>query len=170
MLDSQEQELIREFVEKQMEGIIHMQESKGLKASGESAQMLRVNLENNIAQLIDGAGYFEFEEFGRGAGKAPPVQKIYEWLAFKKYGLDYEQVSTGEALRGVTADKKRHSLAWAIMKKIQKKGTHTHINGHPTGVLSEVINQSALQELMSKIALKKSSEIRTDISRLNLNS
>jgi hypothetical protein len=168
MLESSDQELIRAFVEKQMQSIISLQESKGIKASGESSQLLRINLENNIAQLIDGAGYFEFEEFGRGAGKAPPVQKIYEWLAFKKYGLDFTQVTTGEALRGVTADKKRHALAWAIMKKIQKKGTHTHINQRPTGVLSDVINQSALQELMNRIAIKKTSEIKTDISRLKL--
>jgi hypothetical protein len=151
-----EKDLMEEFVDSRRSMILSLQQSKGLQASGLSASLLRTEQEGNIAQLIDAAGYFEFQEFGRRPGGMPPFKAIYDWLAFQKYGLKYAN------------DKERHSLAWAIMMKIRKRGTHTHISQKPTGVLSESLNDQLLNEFIGKLSAYKASEIKTDILRLNI--
>lgn len=155
-INETEKNLLEEFVNSRRALILSLQSSKGILASGVSASLLRTEQSGNIAQLIDAAGYFEFQEFGRRPGGMPPFKKIYDWLAFQKYGLKYAN------------DKERHSLAWAIMMKIRKSGTHTHITAKPTGVLSESLNDQLLHDFISKLASHKASEIRTDISRLNI--
>lgn len=103
--------------------------------------------------LIDEAGYFDFQEYGRGPGKASPFKKIYDWLAFKKYGLDYKD------------DAERKQLAWKIIAIHKKYGSRTH-RTKPTGVLSEAINQGLLDELSRTIAHRKGFELKTDSVRL----
>jgi hypothetical protein len=152
-LTLEERVLLKEFIEKRAEIIIATQSSKGIRASGASADMLRENLEDNIVQLIDGSGYFEFQEFGRRAGKAPPFQKLYEWLAFQKYGKSW------------TNDKQRRGIAWALQRKIRDKGTHTHITGRPTGVLTESLNEQALRELMNALTKAKVRGVTNAVKR-----
>ncbi len=154
MISESDKILLGELTERLTNNIIALQISKGLKASGESAALIRQKLEDNIAQIIDGTGSFEFQEFGRAEGKAPPFRKIYEWLAFQKYGIKFSN------------DKQRTGIAWAITKKIAKKGTFTHISGKNTGVLVDALNQQHIREFMQKLSTKKASEISTDISRI----
>jgi hypothetical protein len=155
-INQSEKNLLEEFVNGRRALILSLQSSKGLQASGLSASLLRTEQSGNIAKLIDAAGYFEFQEFGRRGGGMPPFKAIYDWLQFKKYGLNYAN------------DKERKSLAWAIMMKIRKSGTHTHITQKPTGVLSESLNDQLLHDFIIKLASHKASEIKTDILRLNL--
>lgn len=150
----EEQKLLSGFIESRRKQIIEAQGSKGLKASGNSAKMLHANLVGSIAQLVDGSGYFEFQEYGRKAGGAPPFQKLYEWLAFKKYGIEYKD------------DKQRRSIAWALQKKIRDKGTYTSIRNQPTGVITDALNRAALNELLGQITRTRANKVSTDIKRL----
>ena len=155
--------LVELFLEQERLDIIASQTTKNLKASGDSAASLRTVQTANGGQLVDESGSFEYQEFGRGPGKAPSFDVIYEWLKYKKYGLNYEHLTTGEGLRGITTDTKRRQLAWAIVQKIKKKGTYTHIRNKPTGVLTDSINDQNLLQLQDNIADKYSTEILSDI-------
>lgn len=142
------------FMEKRRQLIIRLQKEKGLKASGFSAGQLNVREDGSTFNLVDSSGSFEYQEFGRRAGKAPPFQKIYDWLQYKKYKLDYKD------------DEERVSIAWGIITKIKKEGTYTHRTNKPTGVLEEAISKEATQELTQAIAKNRALEIKTDIKRI----
>jgi hypothetical protein len=166
MLSDSDNQLLTELTDDLTDNIIALQLSKGLKASGGSADLIRKEVQDTIARIIDGSGSFEFQEFGRAEGKAPPFQRIYDWLEFEKYGINWHNLTESEASRGMTADDKRTGIAWAITKKIAKKGTHTHITGKNTGVLVEALNRQRIKEFMQKLSTTKASELKTDISRL----
>jgi hypothetical protein len=153
-ISTQDEIALNNFMERRRALIMRLQEAKGLKASGLSAKLLYVKSNKNVFDLVDSAGYFEFQEFGRADGGQPPFKKIYEWLEYKKYGLKYDN------------DEERVSLAWAIAKKIKKKGTHTYMKGRDTGVISEAINKEATAELIKEIAKNRKTEILTDIKRI----
>ena len=153
-ISTQDEIALNNFMERRRALIMRLQEAKGLKASGLSARLLHIRSSGNVYDLVDSAGYFEFQEFGRGPGKAPSFKKIYDWLQFKKYGLNYEN------------EKERVSLAWAIVKKIKKLGTRTHTTRRPTGVLEEAISREATQGLIREIAKNRTLEILTDIKRI----
>lgn len=145
---------INDFLLEEIAMIIAGQESKGLKASGESAKGLKKQMSSvagdNIVrgEIVDTSHSFEYQERGRG----PSIQgspfgvisgglwgKIYTWLRYKKYGLNWK-------------DKKaRVGLAFAITKKIQKKGTFTFIQGKKTGVLSEPLSEERLDAFKEKL-------------------
>lgn len=55
-------------------------------------------------------GYASFVEYGRRAGKMPPVQYIIQWVR-KKFQAD---------------EKTAKARGWAIARKIAKKGTKPH--------------------------------------------
>jgi hypothetical protein len=59
--------------------IIKSQNEKGLKASGKSAKSLRFESGDNFVKVF-GSDYFYYQEYGRGAGKRPPISKIKEWI------------------------------------------------------------------------------------------
>jgi hypothetical protein len=79
------------------------------------------------------------------------VSKIYAWLEFKKYAMNYSN------------DRQRWSLSWAIAKKIRDKGTFTAISGRPTGVISEVLTRERIDGLVSVFAKKYAAEALSDI-------
>lgn len=166
----------REVIEQFLKGLIPeiqaSQEEKGLTASGASGRLLEVvMLSDSIGQLVDGSGSFVFQQYGRGAttsktkGKKTLQQIIYDWLEFKKYGLNWS-ATTGEGLRGVTEDKKRISLSYAISKKIHKKGTYTKIENRNTNVLSDIINDSRLRPLIEVFAERNAAAVSSDIAKL----
>ena len=133
------------FLEETLKDIVLLQAQRGLRASGQSAESLVIQQSGDTSQLVDGAGYFEYQERGRGPGKNPTVvpkiirDKIYRWLQWKKYGLNWKN------------DRERKRLAYLIARKIQLKGTYTHIKGDPTGVLSEPITTQRIDELLEAI-------------------
>jgi hypothetical protein len=159
-VDKEDLELIRLFLEKAREDVISLQAKKGLKASGESAEGLRVEMDNTGGKLVDGSGYFEYQEAGRGATKSagtePLSKKIYAWLAYKKYGLRYDN------------DKERKSLAFVIARKIHRKGTYTYIKGTVTGVLSEAIRKEEVEGLVKTLSRRYLTKISTDLKKVVL--
>lgn len=143
--------IINDFFEKRRQNIIALQESKGLKASGLSARLLRTNEDGNRFQLIDAAGYFQQQEFGKRPGNTP-FQAIYDWLQYKKYGFQWKD------------ERQRRSMAWAILITHRRHGTFTYRKKTQTGVLSESINDALLSELLTKLAERKVVEVKSDVS------
>jgi len=150
MINESDIKLLESALLKTAEEIRTIQSSTGLKASGRSAKELTVNMESSLGQVVDHTGSFEYQERGRGPGKVK-VRAIYDWLEWKKYGMNWE------------SDRQRRSLAYAIARKIARLGTKTHIDKRVTGVISTPINDQTLREFIATLAEKKSVEIRSDI-------
>jgi hypothetical protein len=93
------------------EGYIADQNQKGIRASGRSADSLHPIVEETYGKLL-GAHYFAYQRVGRKPGSMPPVDAIIQWLKDKKTFLVSDD--RGPGITG---------LAWAIAKKIAKKGT-----------------------------------------------
>ena len=157
MFNLTDQEIIQGFLETLRLKIIESQARKGIKASGKSADALRVEVDKTgtNGKIIDGSGTFYYQEYGRGPYKGGERgglwQKIYDWLEYKKYGFNWAN------------NKEREGMAFALTKKIQEYGTYTHFEGEPTGVLSEVITSEAIaplvEQLKGKYLAKATSEV-----------
>lgn len=104
------QDEIKKLLERIETELKAVQIKKGIIASGKSAKSLRIETTPTSGTLY-GESYFYQQQNGRKAGKMPPVKPIYNWLAYKKYGLSYKN------------DKQRKSLAFAIALNMKKKGT-----------------------------------------------
>jgi len=155
MLNKEQIEIaINEFLLEEIAMIIAGQESKGLKASGESAKGLKKQLSSvagdNIirGEIVDTSKSFKYQERGRGPSQPGSPNgvisgglwgKIYTWLRYKKYGLNWKD------------KKSRVALAFAITKKIHKYGTYTYFEGEPTGVLSEPLSEERLDAFKEKL-------------------
>lgn len=149
-----DEQLIREFLETLKKEIVDAQSSKGLKASGKSAELLAVEASGNKGELIDGSGSFYFQEYGRASGKQPPfvpVGVIYEWLQYKKYGLNYAN------------DKERKSLAFAISRKIGQQGTLTKRENRQTGVLTDILTNKRVDSFVKVLSEKYLSKVFSDV-------
>ena len=150
-------DLIKTFLEEEKQAVIDSQILRGIRATGESASMLRTGEIANGGQLIDGKGTFQYQESGRGPSKGESASglslkdQIYSWLELKKYGLNWSN------------DEQRNQMAWAIANKIHRKGTYTFIKGKPTGVLSDNINDRRIGDLMEKFSKRYSDKITSDI-------
>lgn len=144
-------QIIQEFLEAVREDVIKAQADKGLLASGQSAASLYTKTGNARGWLMDGSGSFEYQERGRGAGKQPPIARIYEWLAFKKYGLAW------------ATEAERKSLAYRIARKIAKRGTLTHIKKQPTGVLTDIITRARIEALKKTLGEKYAPIVTSEI-------
>lgn len=106
-------------------------------------------------------GYADFIDVGRGkysgGGNGNLWGKLYEWVGFKKYGINFSN------------DKERRRITWGLYRTIQNKGTFKHRN---TAARTEIFNSAvndALKVLRmdmrtwarDKALTKVSSELRT---------
>lgn len=152
MLNSTKQQAaIDQLLLDEIGSIVLLQDKKGIKASGKSAGLLRKRSsilaggELLRGEVIDGSGTFEFQERGRGPyNNGPAIRggvwgKIYTWLRYRKYGFNW------------STKKERIAMAWALTKKIQAKGTYTHIIARPTGVLSDSLRPEFIQSLKEAV-------------------
>lgn len=138
--------IMQQFFDELKKDVANNIDAKGLTASGATKASLRVEVGNNFGVLF-GASHIEALEIGRGKTKSSGGgtgkslrEQIYEWLAFKKYGLNWKD------------EKERKSLSFAISTNIHKKGTLIHRSGKYTGVLSEIIMKERINSLHSKIS------------------
>lgn len=67
--------------------------------------------------------YAYFVEFGRRAGKMPPVDYIREWVKKKGIADTYNIKTKKQANRGNDFDDRAMSVAFMIARSIAKKGT-----------------------------------------------
>ena len=130
------QEVVHDYLEQVRERIIANQARYGLRASGESAQSIRIEDRFGVKVLI-GAAYFKQQEEGRAPGKMPPVEAIYDWLQYQKYGITYSD------------DKERRSIAFAIAKKISTEGTY-RFRRAPLDIIQDAYDNRS--ELLSSVS------------------
>lgn len=145
------EELIKEFFEQRKQAIIRLQQEKGIKATGKSAAKLTVVATDNRYQLIDKAGYFEQQETGTPPPGTSKFQDIYEWLSLKKYGINWK------------SEEDRRRIAERIVDNHQRLGSYLWRRKRLSGVLSEALNDQGLDILLTKLADRKVTEVKTDI-------
>jgi hypothetical protein len=87
---------------------------KGMKASGQSASTLRVEVSGHEGNLF-GAHYIKYQITGRGPGGFPPIDKIVTWLQYK----------------GQTVSGSIRSVAFLIARKIANEGTDIYQGKRP---------------------------------------
>jgi hypothetical protein len=126
-------EAIQIFLDRCKTGYIEDQLSKGIRASGKSAESLKTQSEESTGKLI-GAQYFTQQKFGLKPGTWVPVEAIVNWIKVK----------------GITAtDISEESLIFLIRRKIFRLGTDIHIGKRPGISIEEVLLKARIELLKS---------------------
>jgi hypothetical protein len=137
-------ESIQDFLEKVRLAYIEDQQAKGIRASGKSAQSLRVSAKKDTGFLY-GASYFKYQKEGRKPGGFPPIEKIMEWIRQKN----------------IDADISDKSLAFLIARKIARLGTDIHLKKRPGLSVEEKIKELKDQLVRNIINAGKTELIET---------
>lgn len=108
--------------------------AKGLKASGNFAKNLKLEMNGNNAK-ITAPRYVGAMEGGRVAGRRPPVAIIRDWIIAKnKMGANIPL-----------------EAAYPIAKKIGEEGIKVPNEHNPGGVVSDVLNPARVLKLQNEI-------------------
>jgi len=92
-------DIIKTFLEAYKKALVDDQVKKGMRASGKSAQSLRVEVKGFNGKLT-GTGYWVFQEEGRRPGNMPPVADIERWIKAKGLTLNPYAVAKSIANKG----------------------------------------------------------------------
>lgn len=109
---------------------------KGMEASGKWAKELD-NVSSGLTGKIIGMNYSEQLEYGRRAGKFPPIESIKRWIEDK-----------GIAAR-IRGDISVSSLAFLIARKIAREGWKREKHGG-VDLISEVVTPQRMQSIINK--------------------
>ena len=99
-----------------------------------------------------GNGYALFVEYGRRAGKMPPVDEIMQWLKKKssvRSGTKSAMASAAAFMGRKVGDYLR-SLAWAIAKAISRRGSSPHPFFGPAVEKNKAAISEAIAEAVNK--------------------
>ena len=118
--------IIKSFLESIREDIIAEQKKLGIKASGKSADSMRIEADESSGKLY-GSKAIRFQVLGRGPGKFPPPQTIKDWINQKPIPVV-----------GITVD----SLAYLIGRKISLEGTDIYQGKRPGLPLNDIIERN----------------------------
>lgn len=114
-----------------------------MNASGRTAASLSYELDDNGGRIY-GAGYIFALEFGRkpttgaGSGGESLKDRIRVWIDEK--GIQPNPGSNGKPVS-------KDSLAFLISRKIHNEGTILYKQGAQSGILTDVINEQAADQL-----------------------
>lgn len=75
---------------------------------------------------VESTDYAEYVEFGRRAGRMPPLGAITEWVVKQGLADSYNAKSRKRAKRDAEFNYRAMSIAFLIAKKIAKQGTKAH--------------------------------------------
>lgn len=147
--------LLKEFQSIQAD-LIEAYDKKGMRASGDFANSLEVEI-NGLSAKLYGNDYAQQLETGRLAGKFPPISAITKWIEDKGIAGRIEgQIS-------IT------SLAFLIARKIAREGWNRQGYGG-VELISEVITDERMQSIISKFGdayvIEQTSEIIKKIKEL----
>lgn len=148
-------EVLRNEFEKLAQDLIDKYVQLGMRASGQWAAELSVEVVEIGSRLVAKAVGLKYSEqlvYGRRPGRMPPVQAIEEWLRTK-------------GIRALNRNMKLRSLAWAIAKKIafgvynkatktwdaSKGGTRYWREGG-TDLVSSVVTPERIMLIIEKVA------------------
>lgn len=134
-----ELQTLENWLNKQKDSLLDSQRQKGLYASGQSAANTYIKMDSNGGSLI-GPAYWRQQEEGRAPGELPPIEEIERWIA----------------IRGLPHD------PWAVAISISKKGTVAFRKGG-TDVISDVINQQSIDELLVELGATLITNVKSEI-------
>ena len=127
-------------------------ENKGMRASGEWANSVEVILTEKGGQIWAN-DYSEQLEFGRKAGKFPPLKDIEKWIV--------EKGVFTEALRTI----KLSSLAFLIARKIANSGWKREGYGG-VELLSSVLTPQRIQVILDDIGANETMQVVNEIEKI----
>ena len=120
-----------------------------MRSSGKWADSLEVEV-SPLSAVITGLEYSQQLETGRKAGRFPPISSIEDWIRQK--GIAVIDISIS-------------SLAFLIARKIAREGWKREGYGG-VELISEVVTDKRMQDIIDKIGDVKAVEITTDIIKL----
>lgn len=130
--------------------LINKYDELGMRASGQWAESLTVELGENGAEILQ-ESYGDHLEFGRKPGKQPPSEAIEQWLIVKGIAARLEkEISVS-------------SLAYLIARKIGREGWSRKEHGG-TQLISSVVTPERIQSIIDKIGESQLNEFTTKIS------
>lgn len=131
--------------------IISNYDRDNMRASGSFGKSLRVEVleqSGTIKGTLYGANHSLFVDDGRGAGKQPLRSVILKWINDKNI-TPRDNIS-------------KDSLAFLIARKIGREGWRPK-NRYPNGVISSVINNDSIKELILSLGANVKLQVRNDI-------
>ena len=139
-MDKETQKVLAVEFAKIKADLIKLYELKGMEASGNWRRTLEVEIEPDVVKLT-GERYSEQLEFGRRAGRFPPIEAIEQWIVDKGIQFIEEEIS-------------RKSLAFLIARKIAQQGWDRAGRGG-VDLISEVITPKRIQSILDKVSETK---------------
>lgn len=120
------------------------QKAKGIRASGKSAESLRIETKDASGTLY-GARYFIQQTVGRKPGKFPPIDDILDWIRVKN--ISPRDSKTTE-----------RQLAFLFARKIAQSGTDIFLGRRPGLDVDEKIKE-LIKEFKENLAKDVKGEI-----------
>ena len=114
------------FAERTIAGI----RSKIPNVTGKMSQSLGYKIDESGLTIFSTEKYFTVLETGRKPGKMPSISAIEEWVKNKP----------------IASDINPRSLAFLIARKIGEEGSLLYRQGGNSGVISDFINETKIQE------------------------
>jgi hypothetical protein len=144
------QEAIRIFFESIRVAYIKDQRDKKIRASGKSAELFRTEATDVLGRLF-GADYVYFQKKGRRPSSTlPPIESIIQWIKDKGvFNVD---------------DKSIRGLAFAIAKKIQKRGTDIYQKKRPALNIEGIITDQK-KKLVATLLTIEATKIKDKLNR-----
>ena len=124
---------LKEFISLK-EDLIKKYDELGMRASGKWANNLTVN-QTKLSTKLEGMNYTYWLVHGRKGGTLPPIQALKKWVVDKGIASELKEVT---------------SIAWAVAKTIQKKGTRYYQQGG-TDLIDSVITPQRMQSIIDKV-------------------
>lgn len=124
----------------------------GMRASGNFAESLEVQVNDTKAILL-GANYAEQLEYGRKAGKFPPIAQIEKWINDK--GI----MSKIQGKISVS------SLAFLIARKIARVGWKREEFGG-VELITQVVTPERIQQILDKVSDIYRGTLTSDIQKV----
>lgn len=100
------------------------------------------------------ADYFKYLVYGRGSGKAPPPEKMLEWVQSNPDALTRAK----QVFKYIT----EQGLAYIVGQKIAKMGTDIHMGKRPGIDLLGVMDKN-MPDLLTQLARNEVIKIATDL-------
>ena len=146
-------EILSKRFEELKNDLIKSYDQKGMRASGQWADSLEVVQDNPFNVKLLGLEYSEQLEFGRSAGKQPPLKVIEEWIIEKNIFATVEGNIT------------LSSLAFLIARKIGREGWNRKGFGG-VDLLSDVITPERIQNIINEVGEAQAVVYSTEIINL----
>ncbi len=158
MAELTDEQIAEQFLESVKSDIVANHIRLGQRASGSTIESLKVRT-NPVGGVLVGAEHIFALDSGRGPtrggrGEGQTLQqRVFDWLAFSKYGLTYAD------------NKERTSLSWAIATVIHKRGNQIFRQGG-SGLLTDLVTASRLDALTGAFARNKRTQFTSEILRV----